>query len=407
MVDHASDDPAQQWTAAALLIDAQAVPSNTKCSEIFQKFSDSKAPPAFAIVDRVGQQPPTKFGLIDKVSFLSMFAKRFGPEVFAKRPISTLMEADPLVVEDTTPIEAISNAITTRRPSALHSGFIITRDGKYAGIGLGLDLVRLIAEKAEAAYQQLADAQASLVEAEKFASLGQLVAGIAHEINTPVGVALTAATHLEQRTAEISQSLRDNRLRREDFNNYLSAATDASTLIAQNLHHAARLVGSFKQVAVDQSSMHCDNFLVDRLIGDVVTSLSGNFRQANITVDIRCPPGIEMRSCPGSLGQILTNLFMNALIHGFEGREGGAITLTVKIKSKTVIITFSDDGIGIEPGNLNRIFEPFFTTKRGRGGSGLGLHIVYNLTSQSLKGRIQCRSVLGKGTDFILERFTI
>jgi two-component system NtrC family sensor kinase len=248
----------------------------------------------------------------------------------------------------------------------------------------------------------LADAQASLVEAEKFASLGQLVAGIAHEINTPVGVALTAATHLEQRTAEIAQSLRDNRLRRDDFNNYLSAATDSSTLIAQNLHHAARLVGSFKQVAVDQSSMHCHNFLVDRLIEDVVTSLSGNFRHANISLDIHCPPAIEMRSCPGSLGQILTNLFMNALIHGFEGREGGMITLSVKLRGKTVIITFSDDGIGIEPANLSRIFEPFFTTKRGRGGSGLGLHIVYNLTSQSLKGRIQCRSVVGQGTDFVL-----
>jgi signal transduction histidine kinase len=400
--DRSHNDPGQQWTAAALLIDAQAILSSTKCSEIFHKFSEVDAPPAFAVVDRMGDQAPTKFGLIDKVSFLSMFAKRFGPEIFAKRPISVLMEEDPLVFPDTAPIEAISTAITTRRPSALHSGFIITHDGKYAGIGLGLDLVRLIAARAEAAYQQLAEAQESLVEAEKFASLGQLVAGIAHEVNTPIGVALTAATHLEQRTAEIHNSVRENQLRRDDFTNYLAVASDSTNIVAQNLHHAARLIRSFKQVAVDQSSMHRHEFLLDRLIGDVVTSLSANLKRKNITVEVNCPPAIEMTSCPGSLGQILTNLFMNALTHAFEDRDAGTIRIRVESRDHSIVISFSDDGAGIEPANLKRIFEPFFTTKRGRGGSGLGLHIVYNLVTQSLMGSVRCRSVVGQGTTFVM-----
>ncbi|AWJ83773.1 PAS domain-containing sensor histidine kinase [Azospirillum sp. TSH58] len=268
-------------------------------------------------------------------------------------------------------------------------------------------------EALETAYADLKETQDSLVQAEKMASLALLVAGVAHEINTPVGIAYSCSTHLAAKTRTLTEAFAKGALKKSDLTAYVAAAGESSRLIEQNLTRAAELIQSFKRVAVDQTSQERRRFDLRSYLDEIITSLGPRLRKSPHRMTVTCPDGITMDGYPGALSQVITNLVINALTHAFpDGREG-AMALTVEeLPDGELDIRFADDGVGIAPDNLPKVFEPFFTTKRGTGGSGLGLHIVFNLVTQSLGGRISVESPAprhsapdnpaGGGTGFLL-----
>ena len=258
-------------------------------------------------------------------------------------------------------------------------------------------------EALETAYADLKETQASLVQAEKMASLALLVAGVAHEINTPVGIAYGCSTHLASKTRALTEAFERGSMKKSDLAAYVAAAGESARLIQQNLTRAADLIQSFKRVAVDQTSQERRRFDLSAYLEEIITSLGPRLRKSPHKVAIRCPEGITMDSYPGALSQIITNLVINAQTHAFADRaEGRMVVEAEELPDDEVEIRFSDDGSGIPPDNLSKVFEPFFTTKRGTGGSGLGLHIVFNLVTQSLGGRISVDSTPQGGTTFVL-----
>ncbi|MBY0432208.1 MAG: PAS-domain containing protein [Rhodospirillales bacterium] len=257
--------------------------------------------------------------------------------------------------------------------------------------------------RAEEALAELKAAQGTLIETEKMASLGGLVAGVAHEINTPVGVALTAMSLLAERTRRFRAAFEDGQMKRSDLKAYVECAGEVSDLALANINRAAELIQSFKQVAVDRASAERRPFPLGAYLGEVLSSLRPQLRRSPIEVAIECREDIAVDSYPGALAQVVTNLVMNAVVHAFpEGRAGTIRISTGPRSAGQVEIAFADDGKGIPPENLGRIFEPFFTTRRGSGGSGLGLHIVYNLVTQTLGGTLSVASMPGQGTTFTL-----
>ena len=258
-------------------------------------------------------------------------------------------------------------------------------------------------ESAEAALQQLQSAQDELVAREKMASLGQLVAGVAHEINTPVGVALTASSYLSERSDALRAAFAAGSLQRSELAAFIAQAHEASTMIGQNLTRASDLVRSFKQVSVDRSSDDRRRFNLHDSLRAVVSSMELTWKRRPIQLELECAPDIELDSFPGALGQVITNLIQNALLHAFDGARGGTMRLSaVPIGGDRVRISFEDDGNGIGAAELARVFEPFFTTRRAQGGSGLGLHIVFNLVTAQLGGRIEAGGQPGAGMRFVL-----
>jgi len=248
---------------------------------------------------------------------------------------------------------------------------------------------------------QLSETQNQLVQSEKMASLGGLVAGVAHEINTPVGVGVTAITHLQMKVEEYTHRYQSGQLTRDDFESLLKSATESSKIIHTNLNRAADLIRSFKQVAVDQTSNELRSFNLKEYLHEILHSLKPKLNTGSHTVSTNCPDEIILHSHPGALSQIVTNLVMNSIIHGFADRLNGTIHIDVTTKKEGGIqLNYSDDGRGIPAENLQKIFEPFFTTRRGQGGSGLGMHIVYNLVTQTLGGEISCRNDTGQGIAF-------
>ncbi len=255
--------------------------------------------------------------------------------------------------------------------------------------------------EAEEALANLRAAQDSLIQSEKLASLGALVGGVAHEINTPVGVALSCASHLADATDAMRKLFEADDIGIDDFERYMATARDTSALIVGNCERAAALIRSFKQVAVDRTSSERRSFELGSYIRETLASLGPHIRQAGHRVTVDCPDGIVMDSYPGALSQVLSNFVMNSLVHGFDPGTGGAIVITVdRPTSGQVRMIYSDNGKGIAPGNRSRIFDPFFTTRRGAGGSGLGLHIVYNLVTGPLEGGVAVDSPPGGGASF-------
>lgn len=258
-------------------------------------------------------------------------------------------------------------------------------------------------EAAERALAELNRTQAELIQAEKMAALGSLVAGIAHEINTPVGITLTAASALNDETRQIREQVQAGQARKSQVTAYLDLAGETTALMVTHCHQAANLINSFKQAAVDQTSDERRPIDLGRYLGEVALSLSPQLRKSAITVTIDCPDGMVVDTYPGAISQVVTNLAMNSLVHGFEDRSGGDIRIAARRdESGRVELRFSDTGRCIPAGIVGRIFEPFFTTRRGRGGSGLGLNIVHNLVTQRLRGVIDYEDTPGGGATFVL-----
>lgn len=255
------------------------------------------------------------------------------------------------------------------------------------------------AEQALAQQQLLQD---ELVQAEKLAALGRLVAGIAHEINTPIGVTLSAATHLEAETRKTDHIYHGGELTEEGLSEYFETARQAARLMTLNCQRAADLIQGFKQVAVDQTGGEQRNFDLGAYLDEILLSLGPRLKKTSVTVTTHCLPGIEVYGYPGALSQVLTNLVFNTLIHAFDASQEGRIQITSTAENGCVTLVYSDDGKGIPPDLQVKVFEPFFTTRRGTGGSGLGLHILHTLVTQTLRGSVRLDSTPGQGTTFTL-----
>lgn len=251
------------------------------------------------------------------------------------------------------------------------------------------------------ALESLKLAQNELVRAEKLAALGSLVAGVAHELNTPIGNSVTVTSTLQDKTVEFAKAVAAGKLRRSTLDGYLEDARTASELLLRSLTQANELVGSFKQVAVDQASAQRRRFDLRLVVEEVATTLAPMLRKTPFKLELELADNVVMDSYPGPVGQVITNLVTNSLAHAFEGREAGVMHLKAARRGlHGVEMVFTDDGVGIPESDMKRVFDPFFTTKLGRGGSGLGLHIVYNLVTRVLGGRIQATSKVGAGTRF-------
>jgi signal transduction histidine kinase len=250
--------------------------------------------------------------------------------------------------------------------------------------------------------EQLKQTQAELLQAEKLASLGALVAGVAHELNTPIGNALTTATALEDASKMFQAAVVKGELRKSTMLHFVDSAVPMSELISRSCRRAANLISSFKQVAVDQTSEQRRQFDLRTLVDDHIAALRPSFKQAPWLIEIDIADGIAFDSYPGPLGQVINNLVQNAIKHGFEGRPQGTLKISASLRQDAVEIDFIDDGNGMPAEVLAHIFEPFYTTKLGHGGSGLGLSIALNIVTGVLGGTLSATSKPGLGTQFFL-----
>ena len=254
-------------------------------------------------------------------------------------------------------------------------------------------------DKLEQTLENLKRTQTQLVQSEKLASLGGLVAGVAHEINTPVGIGVTAISSLLEDTRNMAELYKKEQISRKDFKEFLQTTNNSARLVQKNLDRTAQLVQSFKQVSVDQSSEEKREFLLKGYLEDVIRSLYPKFKTRDILINIECNEKLMINSFPGVYAQIFTNLVLNSITHGFPGEMSGQIDILVNQKDKDLKIEYKDNGKGIPEDILPKIFDPFFTTDQSKG-TGLGLNIVYNLVTQKLKGSINCESEEKKGLVF-------
>ncbi len=253
----------------------------------------------------------------------------------------------------------------------------------------------------QAANRQIQQEQSRVVEAEKMASLGRMVAGFAHEVNTPVGVAVGAVSQANEVAQVVARMLQREEVSEEELSGQLDLLRESNDLALSNLRRAAALVQSFKRTAVDQTSEQEREYRLDELIGDVIYNLQPVFKRSRIRMEVDCPANLKLTGVPGALTQVLTNLCLNAHAHAFDdGNMPGHLGIRVTAADTGVEIRVHDDGVGMDALSLKKAFEPFYTTRRNRGGSGLGLYITYNLVTHRLAGSIVCTSSPGQGTQF-------
>ena len=254
-------------------------------------------------------------------------------------------------------------------------------------------------EELKITLENLRQTQNQLIQSEKLAALGGLVAGVAHEINTPVGISVTAASSLMEETDRIADHYKSDRISRAEFKDYMNTTSQSARLILSNMERTATMVQSFKQVSVDQSTEQQRRFNLKEYTEDVIRSLYPRIKGKKVQINLEIDEKIELNSYPGAFFQVLTNLVLNSFVHGFEGVEQGIITIAARLKGKELILEYHDDGKGIAKMNLDKVFDPFFTTNK-KAGTGLGLHIVYNIVNQKLNGSISCSSEKEKGVSF-------
>ena len=326
---------------------------------------------------------------------------------------------------DTAPREAFMEVVTSNRSnlkfsvSTLLRGFMSFRVAVVRMLSRvavpveeALTITRIVDEVSAEALFRTADlyvaklnrvldaTREELIRKDKLAALGGLVAGVAHEINTPLGVAVTAASLVADRLRDVQEAFDAGTLRRQDLQHGLGQAQEAARMTLGNLRRAADLVGNFKQIAVDQTSEAGRRVDLGPYVREVVTSLGPLYRRTPHRVLVEVKADVEVSTLVGAVSQVCTNLVQNALMHAFPRGEPGAITFIVdRDGDRGALLICRDNGVGMEPQVLRRIYEPFFTTQRGRGGSGLGMHIVHNLVTDLLGGAIEIASTPGEGTE--------
>jgi len=260
-----------------------------------------------------------------------------------------------------------------------------------------LNMVRQYVAARKKHAQELAHKDEALLKSEKMAALGRLVAGVAHELNTPIGVCITGVTSLQEKTNSLIAVYESGQMSKGDLTKFLEAVPNSNDIILSNLDRASELISSFKLVAVDVSSDKKRAFNLREYIAKVVKSLYPETKRNNHQISILVDSKLMVETYPGSISQIITNLIMNSIIHAFSDRRNGCISIDAALEGNIVKLRYEDDGKGIASEKVKLIFEPFYTTRGSKGGSGLGMSIVYNLVTQTLKGSIACTSEVGKG----------
>jgi signal transduction histidine kinase len=252
--------------------------------------------------------------------------------------------------------------------------------------------------------EQLQSAQSQLVESEKMSALGNLVAGVAHEVNTPLGISITAASIFKNEINTLKKLLDEEKLSKSALDHFIDTISEADDILIKNLDRAALLVRNFKKISVDQSSEEMRNFELNDYLQEVISTFNNELKHRPVELQLQLnEEPIQMHSYPGAISQIIVNLLQNALLHGFEYDQAGEITLKTEQTSQLVRISFCDNGKGVDENVIQKIFEPFVTTKRNKGGTGLGLNITYNLVTQHLKGSIRLDNTYTHGARFIIE----
>lgn len=269
------------------------------------------------------------------------------------------------------------------------NGMVANLEGRYAELKQAMDIVQ--------------QTQKQLVESEKMVALGSLVAGVSHEINTPIGIGVTAITYMDEKSRAFQEIYREGKMKRSDLEDYLRLVQETTGMIQTNLVRASELIRSFKQVAVDRSARATRRIELKGYIQEVLVSLQPNLKKTKHRVAVEGPEDIELDTDPGAISQLFTNLIQNSLVHAFGPEDEGLMEIRLERRADRVTMRYSDNGKGMPPEVVARIFDPFFTTNRGGGGTGLGMHIVYNLVGQSLGGTIACESRPGQGTTFTIE----
>ncbi|MDG3087846.1 cache domain-containing protein [Vibrio hannami] len=250
--------------------------------------------------------------------------------------------------------------------------------------------------------KDIEDMQNQLVESAKLASLGGIVAGVAHEINTPVGISITGITHLDDITKDIDAKFEAQSLTSDDFRGYLAGVKETSEIVFLNLDRTAKLIQNFKMISVDQATEEERRFNVHDYLMEILLSVGNITKKNNVQVDVFCDTNIEIKSQPGYLAQVLTNLIMNSIRHGFIVDREHNIRISVNRTDNGLVFIYEDNGVGIPEEHESKIFEPFFTTNREEGGTGLGLNIVHNIVTNKLHGRIECTQPQGDWVQFVI-----
>ncbi len=254
----------------------------------------------------------------------------------------------------------------------------------------------------QAALDHLKETQSQLIESEKHSSLGGLVAGIAHEVNTPLGISITATSHIADEIHTIASKLEGEKLTLEELKEHIIATESGCRILATSLDRAANLIKSFKRMAIDQSNTVHQTFNLHNVLTDTIMIFGPQINGQSITTTLTCNKELNIFSEPGSFAQVITNLLQNSLVHGFDECEKGKIEIIVIEQDTHITLTYRDSGKGIDAATLPKIYDPFFTTNRCNGSSGLGLNLVFNIINQTLKGSIKCVSNLNEGVEFTI-----
>jgi signal transduction histidine kinase len=399
------DAAAENARPAALVSDLRTVEHsialNASAREVFQSFRESPAMSGATVVDPAG----ALLGLISRRRCMEIFSQPYRMEVYFSRPLETLLNDEfpfPLCIAASATIDVAAQDALARPRHLFYEPIAVDHGGGCFSILEPQELLHALAIQYKYQFGELQSAKDSLVQAEKLASLGGLVAGVAHEINTPIGVSLSAASYLADKISAFNVALTSNQVRKADLNALVADTIEASDIILRNMERAATLVSSFKRVAADQTSESRRIFDLKQSVGEILFSLGPSFKHSGIQIEQSIDDDIEMDSYPGALAQIISNLVLNAQTHAFGVEAIGTIRITASLSSNKGEIKLSvhDNGCGIDAENLARIFDPFFTTRRNQGGTGLGLHIVHNLIHKTLAGSIQASSTPGSGTRF-------
>jgi signal transduction histidine kinase len=394
----------QAGTLAELMGVTDAVQDGMLCRDVLARFRADSTLSGLLVTTENGQL----LGMVSRNRMLEVFSLPYRADVYFNRPIgeifwrlfplTTFMRADMGVPE-------AAELVLRRGQGGFQEPVVVVSQGsRPARIVEAQALLMALVSLQDKQFNDLQSARDSLVRAEKLASLGGLVAGVAHEINTPVGVSLSAASFLVERVNEFAASLGARQLKRSDVEALVTHAREASDLILRNMTRAGALIQSFKRVSADQASEARREFDLAQTLDEVVRSVLPSFKHQPVRVVVDAPPGLMLDSFPGAVGQIVTNLVQNAVLHAFPDERAGVVLITAQsVDPAQVRLEVADDGAGMAPDVLEQAFEPFFTTKRQSGGTGLGLHIVHNLVVNVLGGSLGVASQLGEGTRFTMD----
>ncbi len=261
----------------------------------------------------------------------------------------------------------------------------------------------LVNDQLEQSIEELKETQAQLIRSEKFAALGELVAGVAHEINTPLGIGITLATYIADQHNKMKFHFVEGTLSKQQLRDYIENIDESMQAMAGSLSRSAEIISSFKNVAGEQSSLELRQVNLYDYLSDVLQNLKPKIKKTHHTIQLDCPKDLVLFQYPGAFSHILTNLVMNSLIHGFEDTDHGKILIRVSVQEDWGVLIYSDNGKGIAEEHLLQVFDPFFTTKRSQGSTGLGLHIIHNIVTQTLKGRLSLKSGPNEGFHIQIE----